>query len=267
MIAWLSSINDLFITFANGYTDTVWIFFFLWLFILLDGVFPIFPSESLVIGLVALSVSTGEPNLWIIAGVAVVGAMCGDLTAYHLGRKISSRHWKALQGPRLGRMLNWASEMIIQRPAPVIISARYIPVGRVAVNFMAGRMAYPRRAFLFFVTIAAITWSAYSTLIGVGAGAWLGGHPILAVPVGVAGGMGMGVLVDIILRRVLTKRAARGHSLPSLELAVALSEQQRNITIDQVELEGNRGLVASEDVADPDILSEPESQDPDTRSI
>lgn len=263
MIAWLSGINDLFITFANGYTGTVWIFFFLWLFILLDGIFPIFPSESLVIGLVALSISTGEPNLWIVAGVAVLGAMAGDLTAYHLGRKIRSRQWKVLQGPRLERMLNWASEMIIQRPAPVIISARYIPVGRVAVNFMAGRMAYPRRAFLFFVTIAAITWSAYSTLIGVGAGAWFDGHPILAVPVGVAGGMGMGILVDVILRKVLARRAASGHSLPSLELAVALSEQQRNITFDQVELDAEQGLHAPEAAQDPDAPGDVlDTQDP-----
>lgn len=263
MIAWLSSINDLFITFANGYTDTVWIFFFLWLFILLDGIFPIFPSESLVIGLVALSISTGEPNLWIIAGVAVIGAMCGDLTAYQLGRKIGSRRLKVLQGPRLGRMLNWASEMIIQRPAPVIISARYIPVGRVAVNFMAGRMAYPRRAFLFFVTIAAITWSAYSTLIGVGAGAWFDGHPILAVPVGVAGGMGMGVLVDVILRKVLAKRAKSGHNLPSLELAVALSEQQRHTKFELIELEENQMLPESETPPDfSDSQEPPESRDP-----
>ena len=92
----------------------------------------------------------------------------------------------------------------------------------------------------------------------------------------------MGVLVDIILRKVLTKRAARGQSLPSLELAVALAEQQRNITIDQVELEGNRGLVVSEDVVSEDVvepnnssdpasavsdnLGEPESEDPGTRS-
>lgn len=234
MIEWLSGLNDTLMHFATGYTGTPWLFVLLWLFILLDGIFPIFPSESLVIGLVALSMSTGEPNLWIVAAVAMVGAICGDLTAYHLGRKVSSKHWKALQGPRVGRMLNWASDMIIQRPAPVIISARYIPVGRVAVNFMAGRMAYPRRAFLFYVCIAAITWSIYSTLIGVGAGAWLEGHPILAVPVGVAGGMAIGIIVDQVLRRVLARRAAKGRSTPSLEFAVALAEQQRTVTITEV---------------------------------
>lgn len=237
MIQWLSSINDLLMDFATGYTGTVWLFVLLWLFILLDGIFPIFPSESLVIGLAALAMSTGEPNLWIVAGVAVIGAMCGDLTAYHIGRNVSARHWKALQGPRLGRMLNWASDMIIQRPAPVIISARYIPVGRVAVNFMAGRMAYPRQAFLFYISIAAVTWSIYSTLIGIGAGAWLEGHPILAVPIGVAGGMGIGVMVDLVLRKVLARRAAKGRSLPSLELAVKLSQQQRTVTITDVDLD------------------------------
>ena len=237
MIEWLSGLNDLLMNFATGYTGSGWVFLFLSLFILLDGIVPIFPSESLVIGLGALAISTGEPNIWIVAGVAVLGAMSGDLVAYSIGRSLSAHHLRLLQGKRLAGVMNWASEMIVQRPAPVIISARYIPVGRVAVNFMAGRMAYPRRAFLFYIAIAAVTWSIYSCLIGVGAGAWLEGHPILAVPVGVAGGVAIGFIVDRILHKILVRRVSHGKPTGTLMSSVELARQQREVTITEVILD------------------------------
>lgn len=214
VIGALGSVNDVLMSVATSYEGSWLLFLFLWLFITLDGVLPIFPSESLVIAVVALAVSAGSPPLWAVVVVAIAGAMCGDVTTYHIGRRAVRRSWRWLRWVRVARVLDWAERLVARKPATIIVAARYIPGGRVAVNFTAGRMLFPRRGFVFFDAIAAVTWSVYSTVIGMGAGAWFEGHPIYAVIVGVGGGVLIGVAVDAVLRRVL---AHRGAALKSMD--------------------------------------------------
>lgn len=213
MWEWLSAANDALLSFATSFEGTPWLFVVMWLFIALDGICPIFPSESLVIGVVALSVSVGQPNIWIVFAVAIAGAICGDLTAYSIGRALGRRHYAVFERPRVAKVIEWAQCMVARRPAPVIISARYIPVGRVVVNFTAGKMRFPRRAFGILVTIAAVTWSAYSSMIGIGAGHWLEGHPLIAVVAGVAGGVLLGMIVDRVIRWYLDFNQKKGREL------------------------------------------------------
>lgn len=210
MWEWLSHANEILLTFATSFEGTPWLFVFLWLFIALDGLLPIFPSESLVIGVIALSISVGHPNIWIVCAVAVIGALSGDLIAYSIGRALGKRKLRVFDHPKIAKIVAWAERTISRRPAPVIISARYIPVGRVVVNFTAGRMKFPRRAFAILAAIAALTWAGYSTLIGLGAGHWLEGHAVLSVCVGVAGGVLMGMLVDFAIRKILDFGDKRG---------------------------------------------------------
>lgn len=214
VVGFLGSINDALMSVATNYEGTWLLFLFLWLFITLDGILPIFPSESLVIAVVAISVSTGSPALWLVAVVAVVGAMGGDITTYLIGRRAQVHQWRLLKFQRIARVLDWAERMVARKPATVIVAARYIPGGRVAVNFTAGRMVFPMKAFVFFDAIAAVTWAIYSCLIGLGAGAWLKGHPVYAVMIGVTGGVLIGFVVDAVLRRIL---ARRGTALKSME--------------------------------------------------
>ncbi|MCR6704207.1 MAG: VTT domain-containing protein [Cellulomonas sp.] len=98
--------------------------------------------------------------------------------------------------------LAWAERALERRGASFIIAARYIPIGRVAVNMTAGAVRYPRRRFTLLAGIAAITWACYSTVIGVSAGAAFRDHsPLWGVVVGVIGGVVIGILVDWLLRR------------------------------------------------------------------
>jgi hypothetical protein len=57
---------------------------------------------------------------------------------------------------------------------------------------------------------AAVVWSAYAILLGVGAGHVLG-HPLLGAAVGIAGGLMTGALVDCVLRQLRARR--RRHQL------------------------------------------------------
>lgn len=195
---------------AEGLAASPWIFALLFAFVAIDAFFPPVPSESLVIALAALSLSTGSPNLWILGAVAAVGAFTGDLVAYTIGQRIDIHRLRFMRGRRVQAAFVWADRAFRQRPAPIIIAARYIPVGRVAVNMTAGTFGYPRRSFMGLAAIAAVTWAAYSTLIGLGAGVWLHGRPFLAVVAGVVGGTLIGFAVDWVLGRVLRVRGSDG---------------------------------------------------------
>ncbi len=180
-----------------------WVYAVLYVFATVDGFFPPVPSESVVIALTSLSVSTGAPLLWPVVLVAALGAFTGDQIAYQIGRRVRIRELRWFRGRRGQAVLDWAERALATRGAAFIIAARYIPVGRVAVNMTAGALGFRRRRFVLLTGIAAVTWALYSTAIGVGAGHVLGhDNPVLGVVVGVVGGMVIGLVVDWVLRRV-----------------------------------------------------------------
>lgn len=188
---------------AVGLSASPWVFAVLVLFVVVDAFFPPVPSETLVIAVAAYSVSTGGPPLWAIVAAAAVGAVLGDSIAYLLGRHLHIRRWRILRPRRVQAAFDWAEQALAARPARFIVSARYVPVGRVAVNMTAGSIKMPAPRFLGLATIGGLTWAGYSTLIGVGSGVWLGDEPLLAMAVGVVGGIGLGYVVDLVVGRLL----------------------------------------------------------------
>ncbi len=179
-----------------------WVYVILFLLATIDGFFPPLPSESVIIALVTLSVSTGEPKLGYIGIAAALGAFTGDQIAYTIGHRIQPRRLRLFRKGKGKAALDWAEDSVTRRGPVFIIAARYVPVGRVAVNMTAGSIPYPRRRFSLLVAIAATSWAGYSMLLGIGAGRWLGDYPLIAIVVGVAAGLVLGLLIDRILRAV-----------------------------------------------------------------
>ena len=91
---------------------------------------------------------------------------------------------------------------LTERGAAFIIAARYVPIGRVAVNMTAGAVHYPRIRFTLIAAIAAVLWGGYSTLLGMGAGLFLHDHPLVGIAVGMTGGVLLGFAVDALLKRM-----------------------------------------------------------------
>jgi membrane-associated protein len=174
----------------------------MYLFATIDGFFPPIPSESLAIALAAVSISSGKPNLALIITVASAGAFTGDQIAYTIGKRLEVGRIPFLAGPRGRKTLDWARLTLGRRGASFILAARFIPVGRVAVNMTAGAVGYPRRRYVLLAAIASISWALYSAAIGIGAGAWFKGHPFGAIVVGVVGGLLIGLVLDRTLRRL-----------------------------------------------------------------
>lgn len=205
MDGWLAGVVD----WAVALAGSPWVFPALWAFAALDGVFPPIPSESVVIALASLSISTGQPNFWILGAAAAAGAWTGDQVAYTIGKHIPARSLRFMQGPRAQKSIDWAEKALSERGAAFIIAARYVPIGRVAVNMTAGAVGFPRRRFMGLAAIAAVSWSIYSVSLGIGAGVWLGHNPLLAIGVGVVGGLLIGIVVDAVMKRIARGRRGR----------------------------------------------------------
>lgn len=203
---WIQAIEGWIPTLA----ESAWVFPALTAFAMIDGFFPPIPSESVVIALASLSVSHGSPNIVLIALAGALGAFIGDQIAYTIGSRVDVHRLRIFRTDRGRKALAWAEHALEHRGSSFVLAARYIPVGRVAVNMSAGALGYPRRRFVGLTALAAVTWAAYGSIVGAGAGLWLADHPVIAVAAGVVVGTLVGVGIDWVLRRWtgLGRRAA-----------------------------------------------------------
>ena len=194
--------------------DSLWVYPVLFGVCAMDGFFPPVPSETVVVSLAATSVTAGSPNVWLVSLLAAAGAVIGDNTAYAIGRAIGTTRFRWMRRPRAARTFAWARRMLDRRGAVLIMVARYIPVGRIAVNMAAGATGFPHRRFLTLTVIAGTSWSLYSVGIGVLAGSWVEDNTILAIALAVGIAAVLGMIVDRVGRRVTAHRTAGRAPVP-----------------------------------------------------
>lgn len=192
-----------------------WIYPVLLIFCLIDGFFPVLPSETLIVALAAVSVMSGQPNMWLTMLAGALGAIIGDNIAYVMGRTIGTTRFKWMRKPKAVKALHWARYELDKRGAMLIFTARYIPVGRVAVNFTAGATGYPRKQFVLLDIGAALTWVGYSWGIGTVAGHWVHEHPLLGAAIAIVFAIVIGFVIDHVMQfvhRWHDKRLARSEA-------------------------------------------------------
>jgi membrane-associated protein len=140
----VDALNDLVFALAGS----AWVYPVVFALVVIDGFFPPLPSETVVVALGALAVSAGAPHpVWLIA-VTTAGAVLGDSTAYLIGRRIGPARFGWQRRPGVAGERAGARAALLARPASLLLTARYIPVGRVAVNMTAGATGFPARRFV-----------------------------------------------------------------------------------------------------------------------
>jgi membrane protein DedA with SNARE-associated domain len=168
---------------------------------LADAVFPVIPSESVLIAVATVSTATVGPSLWSLVLVAAVGAWLGDHLVFHLGRAVGPDRWRWMRKPRPARAIAWARAALERRGALYIVTGRFIPGGRVAVNFAEGSTRYPRGRFAATAALAAIIWATYSVVVGLVFGSLFDGQPVLAMVTGVVVACLAGLGLDAVFGR------------------------------------------------------------------
>lgn len=193
-----------------------WLYLVMFATAVIDGFFPPIPSETVLVAAAAVTASTGETNLWLLCAVAAFGAMIGDNIAYAIGRAVGTSRFAWMRRPRVAAAFSRAQNTLTRSGAPLILGARYIPVGRVAVNMSAGALGYPWRRFLPLSAVAGATWALFSAGIGILAGHWLEDQPLLSAVFGIAFALVIGFAIDRVAAIRRRRRAREGADSVSL---------------------------------------------------
>jgi membrane-associated protein len=194
-----------------------WIIPLVSLFCLIDGFFLFLPSETAIVALSSISARTGSPNIWLLILGASIGAVIGDNIAYFLGRKLGTSRFKWMRKPRGAKAFAWAGRELEKRGAILIFTARYIPVGRIAVNFTAGATRFPWRRFVVLDAVAVVTWAGYSVAVGTFAGRWVHHNPLLGIGIAIAFAIVIGFIVDHAMKYLHHYLEKRGKLEPRPE--------------------------------------------------
>lgn len=198
-----------------------WIALILFAVAAIDGFFPPVPSETVLVAAAAVAGTTGSTSVLLLCAAGALGAMVGDNIAYGIGRAVGTDRFRWMRRQRVASSFELARRTLTRGGAGLILGARYIPVGRVAVNMTAGALGYPWRRFLLLSAVGGALWAAYSVAIGLLAGQWLKGQPLLSAVIGVIAALAIGIVVD----RVAARRRRRADEPQIAQNADAAAER------------------------------------------
>ena len=141
---------------------------------------PILPGDSLLFAAGALA-GAGILNPVVVATLLVAAAILGDAVNYSVGRAIGPRVFTATDtNSRLHRLLNrehleQAHAFFERHGGKAIVLARFVPIVRTFVPFVAGAgsMSYP--AFALYNVTGGIAW----VLVCAGGGYLFGDLPVV----------------------------------------------------------------------------------------
>ncbi len=187
-------------TLAFDLASSPWVYPVIAVLAAADGFTIVLPSETVVAGLASTAVSLGAPNIALLGLTAALGAHAGDVGVFLLGRLFAKAPWLA-EATRIGSVLAWTRRRLETQGPLYIMSARYIPYGRLLVNAAAGSSGYPIRRFLALSATGCVIWASAYIGIGAGAGAWFGQQWWLALVLAVVVAIAMGFVVDRVIRR------------------------------------------------------------------
>ena len=179
---------------VEGAVGSPWLYVALFAFATVDGFFPAVPSESLVVS-AGVFAATGEPNVFAVIGVAALGAFAGDHISYGLGRTAGGR---LRPGGRKAAAVERGGRLLAERGGTILIVCRYIPGARTAITLTAGAVRYPLHRFSLFDGAAALSWGAYSALVGYVGGAAFEDAPLKGLALGLGIALSVTLLVELV---------------------------------------------------------------------
>lgn len=192
---------------AEGLIASPWLYLVLIAVSLLDSFLPAIPSEPVIVT-AGVYAATGETQLLPVIVATALGAFLGDMVPYGLGRVMADRVLERLPvGTRRRRAHDWLRSELEVRAGYVLITSRFIPIGRYLVTLTAGitRLRWPK--FAGYTVMSCAAWSAYTVLAGYAGGTLFQDNTL----VGIAVGMGLAVLTTAAVEgsRYVQRRWAR----------------------------------------------------------
>jgi len=164
-------------------TYGVWIYAILFLVIFVETglvIWPFLPGDSLLFTAGAVA-ATGAIDVRLTFVLLVVAAVSGDAVNYALGRAAGTRiiHLSATD-KRWGRWVNpshiaRAREFFMRHGGKAVVMARFVPIVRTFVPFVAGAAEMPYPSFALYNVSGGIVWVG----LCIGAGYLFGNVPFV----------------------------------------------------------------------------------------
>jgi membrane-associated protein len=143
-----------------------WVYGILFLIVFAETglvVTPLLPGDSLLFAAGALC-GAELLNPWIMSVTLLAAAIIGDAVNYNIGRSLGPKVFSATdQGSRLHRMLNRehlakAHAFFEKHGGKAIVIARFVPIVRTFVPFVAGAGYMSYASFAMYNVVGAILW-------------------------------------------------------------------------------------------------------------
>lgn len=145
---------------------------------------PFLPGDSLLFAAGALA-ATGALRIEILVPVLIVAAVIGDAVNYSIGSRLAHHFLpggSALDAPRTG-LAAWikpehvarAHEFFVKHGGKAIVLARFVPIVRTFVPFVAGGASMPYRQFAIYNVAGGVAW----VVLCAGAGYAFGNIPVV----------------------------------------------------------------------------------------
>jgi membrane-associated protein len=190
--------------------DAVLSYLIAFLFPALDGVLPVFPSETAIVALGVATAGSIDPRLLFLVILGAAGACVGDNVCFMIGRHfgpwIDRRFFASERGVRRRA---WAQKTLERFGARLIIVCRFIPGGRTVVTFTCGAVGYPWRRFLPVTALSGVIWATYAFVIGRIGGTTFGSRPWLGLVLALGLAFVVSLTAEVARRLVRWRR----HSL------------------------------------------------------
>lgn len=165
--------------------NPVWVYLAVFGFLAVDAMVPVVPIQAIMITAGALTVY-GNLNLPLLIVIGGLGMFAGDSIAFVLGRtagqaggnwlssrlaalrsRFAPKHDDPDHGPSRTKQAAERFTRGLRRPGPlVLLLCRFVPGGRMAGGYHAGRTGYPLRLFIAYDGAAALAWASYGGLVG-----------------------------------------------------------------------------------------------------
>ncbi|MGH8686265.1 MAG: DedA family protein [Burkholderiales bacterium] len=136
---------------------------------------PFLPGDSLLFVAGALA-AAGGLDVGLVIALLVAAALCGDNVNYWIGRWLGPRLFRSEQARWLNRRHLERTHAFYERHGgTAIVAARFVPIVRTYVPFVAGLGAMGYARFLAFSAGGALLWTSSLSL----AGYWFGNLPVV----------------------------------------------------------------------------------------
>jgi membrane-associated protein len=186
-----------------------WLLLILFLAAAIDAVFPVIPSEGLVVT-AGMAAAAGHQNLLLVIVLAMLGSVIGETVCYFMGRGSGPalHRWMKRQERRQA-IYEKVSAALHSRGGLILMTVRYIPGARMVATLTAGATRYSFKKFFVF-TFAGVTVAyTYVALLGYLGGDAFAHDSLKALGFSLSLAFVIGLVIETSRRIAVKRRAAK----------------------------------------------------------